>query len=130
MKPNCGKMWTKIKIKGKRDLLIGAYYRPPVCYESSLREFAESTRLACHSKNATIVVGEDFNFPGWNWTDYTLKSGKSHSCLHHPLTDTVSDLGLDQIVDRGESTLDLILTNYPNMVPRLEIMRNSLTMLL
>jgi hypothetical protein len=76
------------------------------------------------SRNAVVMVGGDFNYPGWNWKDRTLCRNSPQPGLHHIFMDSVRDLGLEQLVEkptRGDNTLDLMLTNFPNMVPRVEI---------
>ncbi|KAI8479428.1 hypothetical protein Bbelb_428470 [Branchiostoma belcheri] len=121
---NCEIVWAKVKLRGKRDLLIGSYYRPHEGLEDSLREMAESARLACQSSNAIVVLGGDFNLPDWNWEENVLKPGSSYPNIHRQFMDIISDLGMEQIVEkptRGENTLDIIVTNHPSLFPRVEI---------
>jgi hypothetical protein len=85
-----------------------------------LRELDVSLRLAC-SSDAIIVLGGDFNLPGWNWETKTLKASTPFVNLHHHFKDLLDDLGLDQIVEeptRDKNTLDLYVTNRPNLFPR------------
>ncbi|KAI8516360.1 hypothetical protein Bbelb_049410 [Branchiostoma belcheri] len=117
-------VWAKVKLRGKRDLLIGSYYRPHEGLEDSLREMAESARLACQSSNAIVVLGGDFNLSDWNWEEKVLKPGSSYPNIHRQFMDIISDLGMEQIVEkptRGENTLDIIVTNHPSLFPRVEI---------
>jgi hypothetical protein len=122
-RPNCEIIWVKVKLRGCKDLLLGSYYRPDVSDEGSLRELDVSLRLAC-SSDAIIVLGGDFNLPGWDWETKTLKASTPFVNLHHHFKDLLDDLGLDQIVEeptRDKNTLDLYVTNRPNLFPHLEI---------
>ena len=68
-----------------------------------------------------LIVGGDFNFPGWNWKDKVLKPDTSNPSIHYKFADTLDDHGLIQMVEeptRGPNTLDLILTNNPSRFPR------------
>ena len=54
----------------------------------------------------------------------TLKSPATYSRLHNRLKDILHDHGLEQLVmepTRQHNTLDLIITNTPSMVPRVEV---------
>ncbi|CAH1276990.1 Hypp9451 [Branchiostoma lanceolatum] len=121
---NCEIVWAKFKLRGKRGLLIGSYYRPHEGLEDSLKEMAESLRLACQSSNAIVVLGGDFNLPDLDWKERTLKPGSSYPNIHRQFVDIISDLGMEQIVEkptRGTNTLDIIVTNHPSLFPRVEI---------
>lgn len=117
---DCEILWIKLKLKKSRSLLICTYYRPDEGDEPSLKRFAESARLASLSQNAIIVIGGDFNFPGWDWKKGVLKKCRYPS-LHNFFRDTLHDLGWEQLVTfptREENALDLFLTNSPGLVPR------------
>ena len=86
---------------------------------------SESLRQACNSTNSVIVLGGDFNFPGFNWKENTIKRRTQFIELHNTFQNLLDDLGLDQIVEspthQDGNTLDLIITNQPNCFPRMEI---------
>ena len=120
---NCEIIWVRVKSKGRRSLLIGAYYRRYVGDEASLRALSQSAEKACKSRTAIVLLGGDFNFPGWDWGSMTPKKGTPYPKLHHLFVATIRDLGLKQIVDKPtkeDNTLDLICTNFPDMIPRVE----------
>eukprot|EP00745_Piridium_sociabile_P027696 TRINITY_DN4458_c0_g1_i2.p1 TRINITY_DN4458_c0_g1~~TRINITY_DN4458_c0_g1_i2.p1 ORF type:complete len:197 (+),score=43.74 TRINITY_DN4458_c0_g1_i2:1320-1910(+) len=84
-----------------------------------------SAEYAMQSKNSIVVLGGDFNFPGFDWTRKTLKKGAPCPGLHQQFQDTLADLGLEQVIEqptRGENTLDLFCLSHPNLVPRTETM--------
>ena len=118
---DCELLWVRIKIKRNRSLLVGAYYRPDVSDKVSLPLMKTSAQHAMNTRNAVVVLGGDFNFPGWDWNTKTLKSGAPHPGLHHQFMDTLADLGLEQIVvepTRNDNTLDLLCLSHPSLVPR------------
>ena len=124
-KTDCEILWIKVKLKYRRDLLIGAYYRNDVSNESSFRSMAESLRLACNSQNAIIVLGGDLNFPGFDWKEKRIKPNSSYIELHKDFLNLLADLGLEQLIENpthiSGNTLDLIITSHPNCFPRTEI---------
>ena len=122
LQTECEILWIKIKIKGRRNLLVCCFYHPHTEYLDSMNNFLESARRASSCENAIIVMGGDFNLPGWDWSSKTLKK-TSYPKIHHDFRDGVESLGFDQMVDkptRGENFLDLFLTNQPNLVHRIE----------
>ena len=64
-------IWTKIKMKGRKHLLVGSYYRPHTKDEASLDKFAISCQRAIATNNMT--VGGDLNFPALDWETKTVK---------------------------------------------------------
>ncbi|CAH1274649.1 Hypp5350 [Branchiostoma lanceolatum] len=75
-------------------------------------------------KNAGLIIAGDFNFPLWNWETMSLKPNPVYTTVHQQFVDLLYDTGLDQIVKEptcGENTLDLVLTNSPSLIPRVEV---------
>ena len=73
-------IWVKVKIQGRRTLLLSCFYHPHTGYTESMQAFVKSASTASlHYPNAIIVAGGDFNLPGWNWTTKTLKKRMSTS---------------------------------------------------
>ena len=62
LETGCEIMWCKLQISGKKTLHIGAYYRPHENDEEALFE------LDHH-----ILLAGDFNLPGWDWKEHTVK---------------------------------------------------------
>ena len=58
-------LWIKVNVGKKRDLLIGAYYRPRANDKTSLLQFHDFVQYAIKSRNAAVMLGGGFNFPGW-----------------------------------------------------------------
>ncbi|KAI8494635.1 hypothetical protein Bbelb_278610 [Branchiostoma belcheri] len=83
-----------------------------------------SLHRASQIQNALLLIGGDFNLPGWDWSSTTLKPSTPYPGLHQDFLDILQDNGLEQLVKeptREDNTLDLLVTNNPNLVPRVEI---------
>ena len=109
-------------MKGKKDILVAAYYKPDDGDEDSLNRFTESMQRVS-SLNAYVVIGGDFNLPSLDWTTCSLKTPSVYPRLHTKFLDLLNDHGLQQMVTfptRENNTLDLFLTNFPTLVPRTE----------
>ena len=123
----CEIVWSKIKLKGRKDLLVAAYYRNNVKNEESLNLFSTAVRRAAQS-NSTIIIAGDLNFPSFNWENpRILKDPIYYPNLHHQFLDLLDDVGLQQMVipptrHNPQNTLDLYLTTHPSSVPRVEVM--------
>ena len=111
-----------VKLKERCTLYLCAYYRPNVADETSLRKLGQSLGRASQLPKAHLLIGGDFNFPGWDWqTTPTLKPRAPYPGLHH---DLINDHGLEQLVrepTREDNTQDLYLTNCPQLIPRTEV---------
>ena len=75
---------------------------------------------------AHLLIGGDFNFPGWDWQTATptLKPRAPYPGLHNDFHDLINDHDLEQLVwepTREDNTLDLYLTNCPQLIPRTEV---------
>jgi hypothetical protein len=66
-------VWAKIEIAGSKTLYLGSYYNPKTSDENSLKNFDTMIRKASQLKNSAIIVGVDFNLPGWDWRTRTIK---------------------------------------------------------
>ena len=106
---------------------ICAYYRPDVSDEESLKQFETSVRRATTSRNAQILVAGDMNFPGPDWISdsdaVSIKPLSPYPRLSQRFLDLTADIGLEQVVHeatREGNTFDLVLTNRPDLVPRVE----------
>ena len=85
----------------------------------SLEQLKTSLHRASSIRNASVIIGGDFNLPGWYWRSTTLKPNATYPNLHQQFLDIINNNGLAQIVEdstRLDNTLDLILTNSPSKV--------------
>ena len=126
----CEVIWVGVKLLGRKTLYLCSFYRPKTSDEPSLHKLGESLDRAAQIPNAYILMGGDFNFPGWEWETLTLKPGTKNIELHNKFKDMLHDHNLHQLVlettrtdkKKGTSnTLDLLITNCPHLVPRVEV---------
>ena len=87
----------KIQRKGNKHLYICSYYNPKTSDSESMTEFETSVQRAA-ANNPCLLIGGDFNLPGWNWTNKTLHSGTQHAQQHYYFSDILDDHGLTQLV--------------------------------
>lgn len=121
----CELIWAKIKLIGNGTLYVCSYYRNHVSDEESIISFETSAQRACSIRNASIIIGGDFNFPGWDWTANALKPGSAYPSLHNRFSEILANNSLTQLVQeptRKANILDLLLTNRPDQVLRVDIL--------
>lgn len=119
LESNCEVAWAKFNLKGNGTVYIGSYYRRHVCDGEGLEQFETSLCRTSRIRNASVIIGGDFNLPGWDWRSTTLKSNATYPNLHQQFLDIINNNGFAQIVEdstRLDNTLDLILTNSPSKV--------------
>ena len=127
---DCEIIWAGVKLLGRKTLYLCSYYRPKTSDEPSFNKLRDSLARAMQIPNVSILMGGDFNFPGWDWNTLTLKPGTKCTDLHNKFRDLLHDHNLHQLVlettrtdkKKGTSnTLDLLITNNPHLVPRVEV---------
>ena len=114
---------TLVKLHGARNLHVGAYNRPHELDEESFMELEESLgRL--HRDNDHIILGDNFNFPSWDWKNNRTKPKCHYPALHNCFASLLDNTGLTQMVrepTRGDSTSDLICFNLPSNINKAEV---------
>ena len=58
---------------GSKNLLIGAYYRPPSDKGTSLQQLEVSLSRRNHASNTNIILGGDFNLGHIDWSIWLRK---------------------------------------------------------
>ena len=122
---DCEILWVQLVLQHKKHLYICAFYRPHVSDQESLNQLELSLQRGNLTKNPKMIICGDFNLPDWDWTDRTLKKPTSYPSLHNQFLELIDDLGMEQMVKqptRDDNILDLVVTNTPHLIPRLEIM--------
>ena len=120
----CEIVWAKISLVGSKDLYLASYYNPKTSNEISINELGRSLERASAIKDAFMVIGGDFNLPGWNWKSKSLKPDAVYPNIHYKFSDILDDHGLVQMVEdptRGPNTLDLVITNNPSRFTRTKV---------
>ncbi|CAG2236502.1 NADPH-dependent diflavin oxidoreductase 1 [Mytilus edulis] len=108
-----------------RKLIVGSYYRPPSDNGTSIEQLKISLDRINQNTKSTIILGGDFNLGHINWDIPCTIPSKPDIKLHEQLLNIINEHSLEQIVKkptRGDRTLDLILTNIPSIVNKVETM--------
>jgi hypothetical protein len=56
LKTDCEIVWSQIHMSGSKNLLIGAYYRPPFDKGTSLQQLELSLSRINHASNTNIII--------------------------------------------------------------------------
>ena len=120
-------LWAKIHCSGHKDILIAACYRPDVSDKESITDLRASIEslMDNRKRQCGMMIGGDFNLPGWDWSVPELKPGTAYSSLHNEFKELLDDYSLTQHITeptRLKNTLDLIATNMPDQVNRMKIL--------
>ncbi|XP_053372574.1 uncharacterized protein LOC123561157 isoform X1 [Mercenaria mercenaria] len=114
-----------IQLPKKKQMVIGAYYRPPdrVDDQYILKTYEEISALRSTHKKAVFIVSGDFNVPDIQWADnINIITGRIYPHrVSQRFLDLSHDLSLEQMVDFStwnENTLDLVLTSHPAFMTR------------
>ena len=118
-------IWVQINMTNARKLIVGSYYRPPSDNGTSIEQLKISLDRINQNTKSTIILGGDFNLGHINWDIPCTIPSKPDIKLHEQLLNIINEHSLEQIVKkptRGDRTLDLILTNIPSIVNKVETM--------
>ena len=119
-------LWVKIHLVSHADILVGACYRNDVSNKTAIPDLKSSLEEILNSRQRPygVVLGGDFNLPGWDWGNNTLKPNTTYVNLHTEFRDFIDDFGLTQHVTeptRDRNTLDLLCTNMPEQTSRVKV---------
>ena len=119
----CEAVWVTLKVKGVKDLTIGAFYRSQIFGDSSeyLDALRQSLTKIRQTTNGPVWLAGDFNFPAINWENQTVKPEGPYAILSRQMLNIAQDFGLEQIVrepTRKKNILDLFLTSNPTLVEK------------
>ena len=108
-------LWAKVSCRGQCDLLIGACYRHVISNQITILELFATTQTLTTEHNYDIFLGGDFNFPGFDWDNMSLKPNTPYVQLHQDFLENLTNYELKQLINettRGANTLDLMITTY------------------
>ena len=103
----------------QRNLTVGSFCRPPNSGIKALDQLKISLSRFANNSTSMIILAGDFNLPDISWNILTTKQHCWNTDLHTQLLDIVNDLSLTQ--HKRNNILDLLLTNTPNLVNRVEV---------
>ncbi|XP_052780575.1 uncharacterized protein LOC128217460 [Mya arenaria] len=115
---NCEIEWTKVKVKGSKDLLISSFYMP---HRSLIHvsELKKSLELTTTGKEKHIILAGDFNCPDIDWKTLTVRNNAQDREVQQALLDVITEFNLTQIHDqptRENNLLYLIFTSNPSII--------------
>jgi hypothetical protein len=94
LKTDCEIVWSQINMSGSKNLLIGAYYRPPSDKGTSLQQLELSLSRINHASNTNIILGGDFNLGHIDWSIPQVIPGKPETELNIKLLDIIDEYNL------------------------------------
>ncbi|WAR06007.1 LORF2-like protein [Mya arenaria] len=114
----CELEWVKVKLKGRKDLLVASFYMPHRRMED-VNELRKSLELLDKQKDKVTFLAGDFNCPDINWQNLTVEDGASDKAVQQAVLDLSVDFNLTQTHDeptRENRMLDLTFTNNPSLI--------------
>ncbi|CAC5420015.1 unnamed protein product [Mytilus coruscus] len=100
---------AKIDIVGSKILYLSSFYNPKTSNETRLKNFDLMIREATQIKNYTLIIGGDFNLPGWDWNNRSLKPNTNYPHLHYSLaTHLTTHVSPKLLMSLHEKTIFLI----------------------
>ncbi|CAG2194776.1 unnamed protein product [Mytilus edulis] len=118
--PGSGGLYCDFDVLVVKTCLSCILLQPKTSNEESIEELGRSLEKVNATKNAFIIVGGDFNLPGWDWIK-NLKPESTCQKNHYKFGDILDDNGLVQLVEeptRGPNTPDPVITNNPTRFTR------------
>ena len=122
LESDCEIIWVEITTNMK--LLFGVFYRPPNTDIQYLRSLRSSLDRVNNTKAEKIFLVGDFNLPNFNSTNQLPCSFKQ---IYIETFEMLNDAFLTQVdtePTRNDNILDLILTNFPDLIPELSVIEN------
>ena len=115
----CEIEWTKVKMKGKKDLYLSSFYMSHRNMNDLIQLDNSLEKLTNIGKNKHILMGGDFNCPDIDWENLQVKPNAPDKAIQQALIDITIKHGLTQVHNqptRQESILDLVFTNNPSVI--------------
>ena len=116
---DCEIVWTKLRLKNSKDLLVCFFYMPHRNM-TSVKNLNESVKKITETtSNKHIIVAGDFNCPNINWDTLSVERGAPDREVQQALIDFSIEHGLQQMQrqpTRDNNLLDLIFTTNPSLV--------------
>ena len=119
LETNCEICWLKFDLVGTKAVYVGSFYRPNEHDKQSVDELELSLSKLCNRTNSHVWLGGDFNFPGFDWNNNTIKANCNQPELTRRFLGIMKDNNLTQVVTEPtfyQNTLDLFFVNNPSCV--------------
>ncbi|XP_072020399.1 uncharacterized protein [Amphiura filiformis] len=120
MDTDCEIIWVQIQLAGCKNILIGAFYRPPNPADPNILEKLRSSLARINiSQGTTVCLGGDFNLGGIDWESNSVPTGVRDVALCELLLDIKNQFNLEQLQKeptRDGRILDLFFTSNSTLV--------------
>jgi hypothetical protein len=87
-----------MEIVGHKTVYLSAYYNPKTANERGYDEYRISIERASNIRNAFTISADDFNLPGWDWSQSIIKENTQCITNHETFADILDDNGMAQLV--------------------------------
>lgn len=118
-------IWVRVKLVCSY-IIIGVCYRPPSFSGQFCDKLNECINCVVSSyPRCPVVLAGDFNYPGINWSDCSLRAGCRDSSECRDFLAVTQSYNLTQIVldpTRGDSVLDLLFSSHPECMSACHIL--------
>ena len=118
-------LWVKVNMHASKHLYVGACYRPSETDNTTTKALNTSLTRLTNNKNNQIFLGGDFNLPDYDWKNKCMKPHARYVANYTEFAEAIDDAGLNQLIEESThaagNTLDLMLTNRPRQVNRIEV---------
>ena len=98
LETNCEICWLKFDLVGTKAVYVGSFYRPNEHDKQSVDELELSLSKLCNRTNSHVWLGGDFNFPGFDWNNNTIKASCNQPELTRRFLGIMEDNNLTQVV--------------------------------
>ncbi len=106
-------------VSGKQSAVLASLYRPTNNDLNYLEELINTiTNLYRSNPGTPTWIGGDINLPDIEWSSNSIVSHQYPRALNESFLDLLAITGMEQLVDfptRGDSTLDIFITNRPSL---------------
>ncbi|XP_072020074.1 uncharacterized protein [Amphiura filiformis] len=122
---DCEILWIQLELVNTKNILIGAFYRPPDSGSDVLDLMQQSLSKIDLSKGPQIWLAGDFNLSHIEWDSQSTLPGCQKPGLCRQLIEISNDFGLDQVVKyptRGDNILELFFTTNSSLVEKTRVL--------
>lgn len=114
-------IWAQVNVQGNKPLVIGVVYKPKHSDIPPLESIESAIKIIYAKKKVSdIIVTGDINQPNIDWdTNSVIPDHYASKVAAERLLEINDEFGMQQMVTeptRGDSVLDLVITNNPNIV--------------
>jgi hypothetical protein len=122
---DCEILWIQLELVGAKQIVLGAFYRPPDSGPDVLDKLRSSLSKIDMNKCSNIWLAGDFNLSHVDWESQQTITDCPKPGLCRQFISIANDFHLDQMVrkpTRGPNILDLFLTSNSSLVDHSDVL--------